>query len=141
MTEHEIRELFELWKPRLGLAEWRIPIVFRAIDPETTTMQVHKSRNYQRATVLVAPWVLTNTPPPEWQTGLPLVPRDVEEAVVHELLHCCTDGLWKWAEFMRPESHADALDTAIRAWDAEEESVVDKLAIALVAAFGETAKG
>jgi hypothetical protein len=136
VTELDIRDLFTIWQGRLGLAEWRIRIDFEAIDPETVTMQVHKCRNYQRATVKVQPWVLTNSPPEDWQAAIGAVSDlDIEEAVVHELLHCCTDTLWQWAELLRPETHVDALDTAVRAWEAAEESVVDKLAIALVAAW------
>lgn len=39
MTEQQIRDLFTLWQSRLGLAEWRITVMFEAIEPGTITMQ------------------------------------------------------------------------------------------------------
>jgi hypothetical protein len=136
VTEEQVLAFVVAWQHRLGLDLWRITVVFESIEPSTITMQVHKCRDYERATIKVQPWVLTNSPPPEWLVGIGCITDlDIEEAVVHELLHCCLDKLWNWPSLLGPETHVDALGTAVRAFDHDEESVVDKLAVALVRAW------
>lgn len=142
MTEQQIRHLFTFWQQRLGLAEWRIRIDFEAIDPDTYTMQIHRSEQYQRATVKVQPWVLTNSPPKDWQAGIGSISDlDIEESIVHELLHAAIGPLWIWRKMLRPECHTDAIDTAERAYDHLEEGLVDKLAVALVKAWPKSLTG
>ena len=110
-------------------------VQFEEIYPATTTMQCHKSVEYNRATVKVQNWVVSGTPPPIWEAGRAFVDRDVEEAVVHELLHCVTSRYWCWSTLLRDETHRDALDVARRAFDAVDENIIDCLAVALVKAW------
>lgn len=134
MTEKQIRDLFTLWQKRLGLYRWHIRVDFEAIDPETVTMCIHRSLDYERAIIKVQPWLLTGTPPKDWEGVAKGVVSDldIEEAVVHELLHAVIGPLCIWHALLEHESHRDALDTANRAHTKIEEGIVDRLAVALV---------
>ena len=135
-TKREIRDLFTLWQGRLGLAEWDIRVTFERIKPDTITMQIHRSVNYQRATIKVQPWVVTGKPPKEWQTGLGRVrKRDVEECVVHELLHAVIGPGWIWANLLDGHLDPTVLSMVTGTYDLIEEGYVDMLAVALVRAW------
>jgi hypothetical protein len=137
MTEGQICDLFTLWQGRLGLGEWSIRVDFEKIDPAATIMEIHHSRNYQLATIKVNDWVLTGTPPEDWNGHAKgaITDLDIEEAVVHELLHAVIGPLWIGINILRGESHRDAHDVAVSVFDSTEENVVDRLAVALVRAW------
>ncbi|HSZ70223.1 MAG TPA: hypothetical protein VK756_07665 [Solirubrobacteraceae bacterium] len=134
MTEQGIRDLFAAWQTRLGLAEWIIRIDFEAIEPHTSTMQIHRSTNYNRATIKVNDWVTSGVPPDTWDGHVKgeVTDLDIEEAVVHELLHAAIGPLWIGLNLLRGESHRDAHDTAVNTYDRTEENIIDQLAVALV---------
>lgn len=137
MTEGQICDLFALWQGRLGLGEWSIRIDFEKIEPTTITMQIHRSPNYQRATIKVNEWVLNGTPPDDWNGHAKgaITDLDIEEAVVHELLHAAIGPLWIGINILERETHRDAHDVAANVFDRTEENVVDRLAVALVRAW------
>jgi hypothetical protein len=136
VTEQEIRGLVAHWQARLGLTEWRIRVEFTKIKPKTITMQVHRGI-YQRATIHVNRWVLPGGETPKtWEGGKQIEPRDIEEAIVHELLHLIIGPLWIWANLLRGKIDNDLQDVVVGAYDRLEEGIVDKFAIALVANFG-----
>ena len=137
MTEQEIRGLFTAWQARLGLAEWIIRVDFEAFDPPTSTMQIHRSANYNRATIKVNEWVMSGVPPETWDGHVKgeVADLDVEEAVVHELLHAAIGPLWIGVNLLRDESHRDAHDVTAHIYDKTEERIIDQLAVALVKAW------
>lgn len=137
MTEQRIRDLFATWQERLGLAEWIIRIDFEAFDPPTSIMQIHRSSNYNRATIKVNEWVTSGVPPETWSGYArgEVTDLDVEEAVVHELLHAAIGPLWIGLNLLRGESHRDAHDVAVNTYDRTEENIIDQLAVALVKAW------
>lgn len=136
MNEREIRDLFALWQRRLGLGEWYIHIEFAKLKPKTVTMRCHKSVNYQRARIQVQQWVLEGRPPKNWRspTGV-LTALDIEEAAVHELLHCVVGPIWIWEQLLDGLNDSKHHAMAARAFDKAEEGLVDKLAVALVRAW------
>jgi hypothetical protein len=145
VTEQEIRGLFTAWQARLGLAEWIIRVDFEAFDPPTSTMQIHRSHNYNRATIKVNEWVTSGIPPETWEGQTwdghakgEVTDLDVEEAVVHELLHAAIGPLWIGLNLLRGESHRDAHDVAVNTYDRTEENIIDQLAVALVKAWPAT---
>ena len=141
-NEDEIFTLFARWKERLGLGEWKIDVRFERIKPKTTTMRVYKSVNYQRATIKVQPWILTGKPPASWQRGRGVITaEDIEEAIVHELLHICLGSLWCWAHLLDNRFGDDmqrTISTVGKVFDGVEEGIVDRLAVALVRAWPHT---
>jgi hypothetical protein len=139
MTEKQIRELFKTWQHRLGLDQWVIRVDFEEFAPPTSTMQIHRSNDYDRAIIQVQLWVLHGTPPPTWDGYVKgeITDRDIEEGVVHELLHAAIGRLWKPINMLRGEAHTDALDMACSTFDYIEENCVDRLAVALVGSWPE----
>lgn len=100
-------------------------------------MRIHRSLNYDRATIKVNTWVLSGDPPAEWEGHVAgkITDQDIEEAVVHELLHAHIGRLWIGINLLRNESHRDAHDVAVKTFDTTEENVVDRISVALVKAF------
>lgn len=143
MTEAKLRALFDLWQKRLGLSTWKIEIELAVCEREChdlVLMETHRSGVYETATIRVQPWALTGNVPEEGPTQ-PLTDRYLETKVVHELLHCSMRDL-RFADDMIVEELRPDFN---RAWQIvqrkAEESVVDKLATALVKSFGQKGKG
>lgn len=135
VTLAEIEEIARVWAERLGLTEWDIEWRVASFR-RTSTMSVHRSRQYDRACIKVNRWVLTNTPPKDWHAGRKATMHDVEESVVHELLHCHLMQLDRWQKHLRNEGvHVDAYDVAVAVHDDNEEAIVDRLARALTRAY------
>lgn len=78
MTEAQLLKLVEKWKLILKLNHWRIEVDFdTACDPEAN-VSITRSKSYDNATIELAPsWK-------EWSE------YDIEQRVVHELLHLTT---------------------------------------------------
>ena len=137
MTEKRIRALFDLWIKRLGLTEWEINVRFVEFEDGKNIARCHKSPKYDRAFIDVQPWALTGDTPDGWECGEELTPKRLEEAIVHELLHCVTARYWQFPHLLKEETHVDAYDTACRAMDDVDENIVEGLTMALVRAFGQ----
>lgn len=136
-TEAHFLSLLNLWQKRLGLDLWEIHVSFVDFGQPGVICRVHKSTEYNRAMIEVKPWLLEGKSPPEWECGREMTSRDVEETIVHELLHLVTAKYWMWVKAIEPDCHRDALDATCRMFDVVDENIVDSLAIALVRAFGQ----
>jgi hypothetical protein len=135
ITLAEIEAMAALWTERLGLTEWEIEYRV-ATFKRTSTMRVHRSEQYDRACIKINKWVLTNTPPKDWHAGRKATLHDVEESIVHELLHCHLIQLDRWQKHLRNEGvHTDAYDVAVVVHDDNEEAIVDRLARALTRSY------
>lgn len=137
MTEAQLRSLFERWVPRLGLERWDLELRVEDCESDVAYMEVERSFTYERAVIRCQPWVLTGQVPDELMT-LRLTPRRIESSLVHELLHLHTRDLVKVANTVDGQLHRDAFRIYDDAVDRAEEQLVDRLAVALVTAFGET---
>jgi hypothetical protein len=136
VTEAKLRDLFAAWQSRLGLAHWTIEITIQRLKPSTTTMRTSKSPHYDRGRIIVQPWVIAGSPPPDWfKAHDASFAQAIEETVVHELLHL---HLWEFSSaicLLHQFSKKPAYATAVTVQEHQEENLVDRLSVALVRAW------
>lgn len=130
----ELRELFATWQQRLGLQAWTIQLKLVETLPGAY-MEIEMSDHYTQALVRIDRGDTGDTPT---RFGEPIdQPRalTIEQRVVHELLHLCLRDVAHAADLVRPE----VSESTTRIWDAAyrhaEETCVDNLAQALLAAW------
>ncbi len=138
MTETQLRKLLNVWKKRLGLADWHIILSIEACDDEYSYMEVNRSIEYKRSELIVQPWLLGIGKPPkdilikldkQW-------PTFIEETLVHELLHLLVTGM---SIIVKDDIdgflHRDVYAQVWKSFHHAEERMVDDLAVSLVRAF------
>lgn len=137
MTETQLRKLFKLWKHRLGLDQWHIEVRIEPCEDPESYMEVERSIDYQRARIIVSPWMIGKGEIPKGVL-LPLTDEMVEESLVHELLHICTRDL---VSIVRNDLngmvHRDVHRVFDDAVSRADERCVDALAVSLCRAFRE----
>lgn len=136
MSERQVRDLFAVWQERLGLSHWMIEVAVEKIKPRTASMRTTKSPHYDRGRITVQPWVISGEPPADWYPAPNRTFEQViEETIVHELLHLLlwetSSAIYLLAKFSKPAAYA----TAITVQEHQEEGMVDRLSVALVAAW------
>ena len=139
MTEAQLRGLFKLWQTRLGLGTWKIGVEFAECGREChdiVLMETHRPADYDTATIQVQPFALTGDIPEGWVIQ-PLTDEYLEIKVVHELLHCVMRDMRFCDVSIDGQLHRD-VDAAWQIVQKRaEEQTVDRLATALVKAFGQ----
>lgn len=137
IDERWLRRRMHVWQGRLGLQRWDLTLRVEACEDEHSYMEVERSVYYERALILVAPWVLTGEQP-DGVVDVELTPARVDAKVCHELLHLFTTGFRAILEDdLDGMLHRD-VDTIVRAtFRREEERMVDRLANALAGAFAD----
>lgn len=132
MTEKKLRELFSLWQNRLGLDRWRVVVEIGGVTIDGAYMQCVRSVSYRRARIHVQPWVLTNDIP-EGLIVQDFTPKEIECAVVHELLHCPTLPLAAMVQDdLDGMLHRDVQAVFEASFHRAEENFIEDLALALV---------
>ena len=131
----DVEAIAAVWIPRLGLQAWHIEFSEAMMKPKTTSMRCYRYASYDRAHIKVASWLLKNEPPKGWQGGRKATMWDVEETVVHELLHCHLMQLDRWQKHLHGSSNEHAWAATVLYHDEAEEAIVDRLARALTTAF------
>lgn len=126
VTQSNLERLVARWKPRLGLDGWRIHVLISAaaLEEEDSAAEVQPADHYRRARIVVAPDALDRP-----------ASTDLEELVVHELLHLATRDIRQTALELQGQVHRDAFAMYELAFERSLEGEIDRLAIALVAAF------
>lgn len=126
LTQGNLERLVATWKPRLGLDGWRIAVEISAdaLEDSTSAAEVQPADYYRRARIIVAPDALERPHS-----------TDLEELVVHELLHLATRDIRQTALELEEQVHPHVHQTHELAFQRALEGEVDRLAIALVAAF------
>lgn len=137
MTFEDLSKLLDVWKPRLGLSDWRLILMLGGCEDETAYMELEHSIYYQRAVIRVNPWFI----------GIGNVPKDVlmrdsltddfiESSLVHELLHLYTRNL---RDIVRSDLYGvlnrDLHEQIKNSMERVDEMMIDKLAEALTKAF------
>jgi hypothetical protein len=125
------------WQQRLGLESWRIDVVAGKLDDPLSRAEIGKSRDYDRATLHIAEWMLKGESLPQTCfEHTKIVARDIEEAIVHELLHLVTRDMERVAfDVIDGQLHRDVDIVFARAFTRAQEHAVDALAVALVRAW------
>jgi len=138
VTEARLRELFEVWRSRLGLEGWRVVLEVGGVSDPTSYMECTRSPFYERAAIHVQPWMVEQgeAPGEVMFRGPHLTDDFVESSLVHELLHLHLRDLRAVVrEDLDGQLHPDAFHHVERAAERAEEQAVDRLAEALVRAF------
>jgi hypothetical protein len=133
VTEAQLRRLVRLWARRLGIDHYRIEILVEAFDPTVHSAETSSSRDYDVATIRFQPWALTGQAPEDCDFRS----FDVEELVVHELLHVVAQPMRRYWRLLQDGNylHRDVENLADDVRSSGEEEVVDRLSKALVAAL------
>ena len=137
MSIEVARALTAQWQERLGLTGWRIDVVAGKLDDLKSRAEIGKSRDYDRATLHIAEWMLKGEQlPGTCFEHTKITATDVEEAIVHELLHCVTRDMQRVAfDVIDGQLHRDVDTVFVKAFTRAEEHAIDALAIALVKAW------
>lgn len=131
MTEKQLRKLVRRWAKRLGIGHYEL--VVDVVPFEGDALAEVKCSQYERAHIKVQPFVLRG----ERMHDVPYV-NGLEQTIVHELLHIVLYPLQSPLQILEetstlPGALHDFLDEAR---SRREEEVVDRLAVALVKAWG-----
>lgn len=140
MTFGELSNLLPVWKERLGLSNWRIIMILDSeLDDKTAYMEVEHSMMYERAVIHVNPWFVDIGEIPKEVLMRDHITDDfVESSLVHELLHLITRDLRVIArDDISDIVSMDTYRQLNNAMSRADEHAVDRLAEALVRAFGE----
>lgn len=141
MTEKQIRQLVAKWKPRLGLDDWYIAVLFEEdvkVDGRRALMSMHRSTYYKRGTVHVdrssmQQWSLKDCIEGDLLADEQVSFEDfMEQAIVHELLHLAFRDMMQAGDLVTEDIHPSSRNVWAEAWNRAEESTVENLAIALV---------
>lgn len=136
VTPKQLERMLRSWQPRLGLERWEIRLVVRAASEESCYMEVERSIYYERAELVVQPWLVGRGEPPEAALFTEVDEAFIEASLVHELLHLVLRDLAMVIRddldgFLHRDVHAQLHNGFRRA----EEQAVDRLACALVQAW------
>lgn len=137
MKEGVLRELFSVWRERLGLGHWRLELIVGGVDEEDAYMQTHRSQTYERAQIYVQPWLVGQGEPNRDLLFAQNLEDDfIECSLVHELLHLHTRDM---RAVVREDLAGAVLSDVYRQFEntmeRAEEQCVGRLAEALVRAF------
>lgn len=134
----EINRLVTVWQPRLGLSGWDILTMVGDMDDETARMEIDMSNQYENAVIHVAEWLLRDEPPAKTMFAhMPMDSETLQQTVVHELLHCVFRDIKQLVqEVIDGQLQRDADIIFCRVFDRVEEATIDRLATALVKAWG-----
>lgn len=149
LTESKVYVLVRKWKLRLGLQQWRIPVVFRAeteADEDFvagTLMSVNRSDFYDDAVLYLHPSCVGQMPFPQSMEkdmvealGADKFAQYLERKIVHELLHLVIRDLSEVAfGGMEERIGRDAFNLFEASWKRAEEKTVDSLAESIVSAW------
>lgn len=130
MTEARLRRLARLWAGRLGLSHLEIELVVEALDDDTKA-NADLSPNYDFARITFQPWMIGRGDPPERTLPGELADAGVEKTLVHELLHVALKPIRRVRAGFEEQVHPDAWSLFENLVDGAEETVVDRVAVAL----------
>jgi hypothetical protein len=137
VTTGDLLKLCDLRKIRLGLESWKIDFRVEDCESENSYMEIQRGPYCERAVIFVQPWSLDGALPDAVMDAVP-TSKVIEEILVHELLHCHTTGLRSVLyDDLEGQLHRDVETVAFSAFKREEERLVNKLAVALVAVFAD----
>lgn len=139
MTKKELKELVRFWQGALGLGQWTIDVRVAVID-EPIFANNTRSTRYDACVLTFQPWMLGKGKRPQREDMIPvdLTPNFVEMMVVHELLHCVLRDYTGAVDALDGQMHRDAYTQFEANFQRADEQTVDRLARALVLAFGQT---
>jgi hypothetical protein len=116
VSKAQIERVVRLWQERLGLERWKLELRVSA-EPMDGFGEFDVSSQYEVATITVA-------------SGLS--PEQVEQTVVHELLHLMCRDLDAVVEDARGQLHPQASVQVEKRYEHEIEGFVERLALRLV---------
>lgn len=139
MTKKKISLLLKKWTNILGLANWKINVVYEDCEDESSYMEIIRSIDYHRAKLIIPLWVIgEKNPPKDLIMGSNLNETFWEESLVHELLHLVVTPMSVVIrQDIEYQLHRDVFSLLEKTSMHAEERVVDNLSVALVRAFRE----
>lgn len=138
MNKRELEKLFKFWIPKLGLSHWRIRPTIEEFKPVHNAAQCQRTTYYNEAVIRFQHWLLDRNPPPvtAWKNGDTITDLEIEEVVVHELLHCTFAPIARSTVISRNLLKRKEYEMLDDSRDNAEETVIEDLATNLVRSFG-----
>lgn len=139
-AQRDFMRLVNLWKRRLGLDNWRIVVLFEECEDKSAYMEVFRLSDYQRAKIIVPPWMISEGPIPDEVTIKPdeISEHFLQESLVHEMLHIVVTPMRViMHEDLDTFLHRDVWTQIDNSFRHAEERVVDNLAVSLVRSYYE----
>lgn len=122
LSEERIGELVRIWAARLGLSEWRIAVSFDDGEDEDCYAETKPSAHYEIAEI-----VFHRARMAKLENK-----RQIEETVVHELLHCSHRDVESIVDLLDGQLHRDVETVVTESFRHHVETFIDRTARQLV---------
>lgn len=118
LTEEEIETLVSIWKERLGLSEWRIKTTFDEGADDDCFAETQPSKHYDVAEIAFHKAKLASLSSK----------REIEETVVHELIHCAHRDVEAIVDLFDGQLHRDVETVLTESFRHDVEAFIDRMA-------------